>query len=85
MERRDRTDSPGSYETLSKEGLVSLADAIREVFPMNMHTMTVRRWITRGSRAVDGRIVKLEAVMVGGKWFTSHSALQRYVNAVNSR
>lgn len=43
---------------------------------------TVFRWVTRGTKTPDGRIVKLEAVRVGSRWVTSRAAVARYVAAI---
>jgi hypothetical protein len=40
------------------------------------------RWITKGAKASDGLLVKLEAVRVGGRWLTSRSAVARFVAAL---
>lgn len=45
---------------------------------------TVHRWLTRGSRAADGRVVRLEAVRVGGRWLTSRGAVGRFVEALTA-
>jgi hypothetical protein len=39
------------------------------------HVSTVHRWITTGIRGV-----KLEAVRIGGTWFTSIQAVQRFAD-----
>lgn len=43
---------------------------------------TVFRWVTRGSKTANGRLVKLEAVRVGGRWLTSRDAVTRFVAAL---
>jgi hypothetical protein len=43
---------------------------------------TVFRWVTKGAKAVGGRVMKLEAVRVGGRWLTSRAALTRYIAAL---
>jgi hypothetical protein len=43
---------------------------------------TVFRWITKGTRAADGRVIKLEAVRVGSRWLTSRGAVARFVEAL---
>ena len=52
---------------------LSLRDAAREI-PSRPHINTLRRWILRGSR---GR--KLEAKMIGGRWFTTRDAIKRFL------
>src|SRR5262245_55949230 len=37
------------------------------------------RWIVKGVRSADGRLVKLEAVRVGTRWVTSRAAVGRFV------
>jgi hypothetical protein len=50
----------------------------------NARPATVWRWINNGSRAIDGRIVKLEASRVGGRWLTSRAAIARFSTALTS-
>ena len=45
---------------------------------------TVFRWVTRGTRAADGRPVRLEAVRVGGRWLTSRGAVARFVTTLTT-
>jgi hypothetical protein len=45
---------------------------------------TVFRWVTQGTKTADGRVVKLEAVRVPGRWLTSRSALARFVQALTA-
>ena len=45
---------------------------------------TVFRWVTKGTRAADGRVVKLEAGRVGGRWLTSRDAVARFVSALTA-
>ena len=40
---------------------------------------TIFRWVTKGSRTSDGRLVKLEAARVGGRWLTSKGAIARLI------
>lgn len=42
------------------------------------HHSRVLRAITKGSRALDGTWVPLEAVRLGGQWITSVEAIQRW-------
>lgn len=41
------------------------------------HASTFIRWITKGSRGV-----RLEAIRLGGRWFSSRAALQRFAQAL---
>jgi hypothetical protein len=43
---------------------------------------SVLRWVQEGQRAPDGRIVKLEAIRIGGRLCTSREALQRFGEAL---
>jgi hypothetical protein len=71
---------------LSSESLLSLADAAKLVPPARLGRpvsfQCVLRWVLEGSRAPDGRAVKLEALRVGGRWVTSREALQRFAEAL---
>src|SRR4051794_26522232 len=42
------------------------------------HHSRIIRAITKGSRAIDGTLVRLEAVRLGGQWITSVEAIQRW-------
>lgn len=55
------------------EDLLAIADAAKEL-PERPHCSTMQRWHKRGIRGV-----KLEAIRIGGRWFTSRQALQRFV------
>lgn len=40
---------------------------------------TVFRWLTKGMRTEDGRVVKLEGVRVGARWVTTRGGIARFV------
>jgi hypothetical protein len=40
---------------------------------------TLFRWVTRGTRTADGRVVRLEAIRTPGRWVTSRGAVARFV------
>jgi hypothetical protein len=42
------------------------------------HVSTILRWILTGAKGPDGRRVRLEARRIGGRWFTSREALERF-------
>jgi hypothetical protein len=63
---------------LSQEPPVRLEQIARET---NHHFSTVFRWVLRGVRGPDGRMVKLQALRLGGKYITSREALQRFAEA----
>ncbi|MDB5311929.1 MAG: hypothetical protein JWO38_6131 [Gemmataceae bacterium] len=46
------------------------------------HPSTPIRWATSGARAVDGRVVKLEAVRLGCRWLSSEAAFARFMTAL---
>jgi hypothetical protein len=74
-------------EIQSGEGL-SLSAAGR-LFPGHRRNgtvdpSTVFRWVTKGMRTPDGRVVRLEAVRVGGRWLTSRGAVARFVSALTA-
>lgn len=43
---------------------------------------TIWRWIRTGTRTGDGRVVRLEAARIGGRWLTSKAAITRYMSAL---
>jgi hypothetical protein len=70
---------------LQNESLLGLAEAARRLpsyrrgRPVN--PATIFRWIHDGIRLPSGRIVRLEAIRLGGRWLTSVEALQRFAAA----
>jgi len=44
----------------------------------NLCFSTIWRWILKGAHDVDGNIVRLEAVRLGGRWVTSREAIARF-------
>jgi hypothetical protein len=74
---------------LAGEPLITLAEAATR-FPgarraARLHPATLTRWILKGSRALDGRRVTLEAVRLGSRWLTSEAALTRFAAALGAR
>jgi Protein of unknown function (DUF1580) len=67
---------------ITAETSLSLAEAAKLVPPARSgnrcHLSTILRWITKGAKAPDGSIVRLEAARLGGRWLTSREALQRF-------
>jgi hypothetical protein len=63
---------------LMNEDLVRLSDAAWDL-PHRPHTSTLFRWMKRGVRGV-----RLEAVRVGGGWFTSREAVRRFIVATTA-
>jgi hypothetical protein len=45
---------------------------------------TIFRWLTKGLKTPDARVVKLEAVRVGGRWLSSKGAVARFVSALTA-
>ena len=58
---------------LSQEHLVTLTEAGR-IIPGSPHFSTLWRWYQRGIRGA-----RLETVIVGGRRFTSHEAIARFI------
>ena len=58
---------------LSQEQLLTLAEASR-IIPGSPHFSTLWRWYRRGIRGIC-----LETVIVGGRRFTSHEAIARFI------
>jgi hypothetical protein len=46
------------------------------------HLSTLLRWILQGAKRPDGEVVRLEAVRLGARWFTSREALQRFAEGL---
>ena len=49
------------------------------------HISTLLRWATKGAKAPDGTVVRLEALRLGGRWVTSREAIQRFAAALTPR
>ena len=68
---------------IHEEPLLSLSAAAALVPPARQgkrtHLSTILRWILDGAKGPNGKRVKLEAVRIGGRWMTTRSALQRFV------
>ena len=60
---------------MDRETLMPLAAAARRL-PGRPHVSTMHRWRVRGVRGVQ-----LEAMRVGGQWYTSWEALKRFFTA----
>jgi hypothetical protein len=67
---------------LSRETPVSYRDAIRRILPTKegkgLHIGTLHRWRIQGLRGT-----RLESIKIGGQWYTSLEALQRFFDAVS--
>jgi hypothetical protein len=63
---------------LSRENLVPLKKAAG-LIPGVPHPNTLRRWQHEGLRGVH-----LETLLVGGRCFTSHEALARFIERTNA-
>jgi hypothetical protein len=73
---------------LNGEPLVTLSQAARK-YPgcrgaATLNPSTLTRWILLGTKAPDGRRVRLEAVRVGCRWLTSEAALARFAAALTA-
>lgn len=42
---------------------------------------TIWRWLSKGVRAPNGRVVKLEALRIAGRYYSSREALGRFISA----
>lgn len=73
---------------IQSENLISLSAAARLLPPNRgqrpVDPSCVLRWITDGVK-VGGKIVRLEAIRLGGRWLTSAEALQRFAEAQTPR
>ena len=63
---------------IKTEQLVALRD-IGNILPSSPHASTVGRWHQSGVRGI-----RLETVLLGGQRYTSHGAIQRFVDAVTA-
>ncbi len=49
------------------------------------HPSVIYRWITRGLKAKDGAVVKLECLVCGGAICTSREAIERFFGELTAR
>ncbi len=76
---------------LSTEKTLSLTQAAHEpIFPPGRKgarpTLScVLRWVLKGLKGPHGRLIRLEAVRLGGRWITSREAIQRFADALTPR
>ena len=63
------------YIDLEKDTLVPVQEICRERFGKRMSLTTVWRWVRKGCRGV-----KLEAVMVSGRWWTTPAAFAGFIS-----
>lgn len=68
------------------EGLTALAKRLpgsrREG---NLSSQAVWRWVVRGIKLPDGRVVKLEVLRIAGRYLSSAAALRRFAEAQNDQ
>jgi len=69
------------------ETLINIAQATRMIPGRSgdkpLHRATLHRWIAKGVKTPDGRVVRLESGLVGGQRMTSKEALRRFLDAIN--
>lgn len=46
---------------------------------------TLHRWRQKGRRGRDGVLVRLQAVRIGGRWYTTESAWRRFIAETQPR
>ncbi len=63
---------------ISEESLLPILEAVG-LFPGRPHVATLWRWISKGVRGV-----KLETIVSGGRRFTSHEAVNRFIAATTA-
>ena len=65
-------------DKLTTETLLNIGEAAQRL-PRSRHPSTIHRWRQRGCKGV-----LLECTLLGGQWFTSAEALDRFLAAVNA-
>jgi len=72
---------------VTNETLVNLTQAARMIPGRSgdkpLHRSTLHRWMTKGAKTADGRVVRLESVRVGGQRMTTQEALRRFLDAMS--
>jgi len=74
----------------SREEQCYTLSAIRQFLPETSrgnkpHQSVVYRWVTRGLKARDGSVVKLECLICGGAICTSREAIERFFAELTAR
>lgn len=70
---------------LKDESHLPLAAALKaDPRTAGLHPKTAVRWCGRGVRAPGGAVVRLEHTRVGGRFFTSLTALDRFLARLNT-
>ena len=69
------------FETLSEEGLQPVLQAIRSAGIKDVSPWTATRWCVCG---VGNGELKLEAVKVGRRWYSTKAAVLRFIDQQNS-
>ena len=73
---------------IDREQLLPLSEAaklIPSAKGKHLHPASVWRWVRKGVVAPDGRRVKLDSAKVGGRWYTSREAVQRFLEALTQQ
>lgn len=63
--------------SIQDESLLTMAEATK-AFPNRPSLATLHRWCQKGSRGV-----KLESFLIGSYRYTSHEAIQRFIERCN--
>ena len=75
---------PEAHELITRirrEQMLPVRDVPKEVGPAAVDARTAQRWAADGLR-VGGRVVKLEAIRIGQKLWTSREAVDRFLIAL---
>jgi hypothetical protein len=74
---------------VASEPLISLRDAAKLIPPARqgraVSFQCILRWVLEGAKAPNGERVHLEALRLGGRYVTSHAAIQRFAEALTPR
>jgi len=77
----NRGNAPAAPIDLLAEPLFTFAEVAKQVRPQGqrpIHISTLMRWRQTGIRGIQ-----LEAVRLGGRWFTSEAAVSRFISRLN--
>src|SRR5208282_374235 len=74
---------------VSTEKLITLPEAARAIPPARggkkTSISTILRWITCGTKAPSGLLVRLEGCRIGERWMTSFEAIQRFAERLTPK
>lgn len=73
---------PSTTEPVEESELIPIGQASR-LFPSRPAPATLYRWVTKGCRMPDGRLIRLESIASGRRRFIAPAAARSFLDACN--